>query len=76
MPEEPRSPGELGRYLALAAAGVEMVVPIIVGVYLDGLLGWRPWLTVAGIVLGLSVSLVHLVVLAKRFDEPRQRDEP
>jgi hypothetical protein len=77
MPEKRDGRTELGRYFALATAGVEMVVPIIVGYYLDTWLGWTPWLTGAGVVLGLAGSLLHLIILLKRFEEPPKppRDE-
>lgn len=70
MAERRDGPSELGRYFALATAGVEMVVPIFVGHYLDAYLGWTPWLTAAGVVLGLAGSLLHLIILLKRYDEP------
>jgi hypothetical protein len=60
-----------GAYFALATAGVEMVVPIIIGYYLDAWLGWTPWLTAAGVVLGLVGSLLHLIILLKRFENPQ-----
>lgn len=69
---------ELGRYFALATAGFEMVVPIFLGAYLDARLGWTPWLTAVGVVLGLVGSLLHLIILLKRYDEPPKtpRDQP
>jgi F0F1-type ATP synthase assembly protein I len=59
---------ELGRYLALAQVGLEMVVPIGVGLALDFYLGWTPWGVIGGAVLGLVGGLAHLVHLAGKGD--------
>jgi F0F1-type ATP synthase assembly protein I len=71
-PEDPR---EFGRYLALANVGLEMVVPIGVGLALDHYLDWSPWGAAAGAVLGLTFGLYHLITMAnkenQRDDEPR-----
>jgi F0F1-type ATP synthase assembly protein I len=64
---------ELGHYFTLAQVGLEMVVPIVVGVWLDGHFGWSPWGVVVGAVLGLATGLIHLVALANRR-ERQQRD--
>jgi hypothetical protein len=70
MPEGGDKRSEMGYYFALAQAGVEMVVPIFLGAYLDSWLGWTPWLTAAGVVLGLGGSLLHIVLLLKQHDDP------
>jgi F0F1-type ATP synthase assembly protein I len=69
MSERPPGSHELGHYLSLAQVGLEMVVPIGIGVLLDNNLGWRPWGAVGGAVLGLVGGLVHLVALQKRQDK-------
>ena len=52
---------ELNRYVALGQVGLEMVSPIVIGVLLDRWLGWAPWLTVAGAVLGFGGGMAHLL---------------
>ncbi len=59
---------EMGRYLALSQIGLEMVVPIVVGLVVDHYLGWTPWASVAGAVLGMCGGLVHLVHLLNKMD--------
>jgi F0F1-type ATP synthase assembly protein I len=63
--------GDFGRYLAIGQVGLEMVIPIGVGVMLDRWLGWQPWGVVGGAVLGLTLGLVRLVRLANK-EEPRK----
>jgi hypothetical protein len=57
---------EMSRLLALSQVGFEMVAPIGVGLALDFWLGWLPWATLAGAVLGLTWSLFHLVRMMNR----------
>jgi len=76
MTDKPPKSGDVGRYLALAQVGMEMVAPIVLGVYLDSQFGWRPWGVIAGAVFGLVGGLSHLVVMLNRFNKqdstPRQ----
>ncbi|HWG43621.1 MAG TPA: AtpZ/AtpI family protein [Gemmataceae bacterium] len=65
---EPGDRRELGRYLALSQIGLEMVVPIIAGLLVDYYLGWTPWATITGAVLGLCGGLVHLVHMLNKLD--------
>jgi F0F1-type ATP synthase assembly protein I len=55
------NPKDMGRAYAMAQVGIEMVVPIGLGLALDYWLGWKPWATVAGAVIGFVGGLVHLV---------------
>ncbi len=63
--EQPRA-RELAFYFSLAQVGLEMVVPIGIGVALDSYLNWAPWAVVTGAVLGLLVGLTHLVALVNQ----------
>ena len=76
MPPGKPDPSEMGRYFALAQVGVEMVVPIVIGVGLDSYLGTSPWGVVIGTVLGFSGGLIHLLAMLKRFDDPRPGPPP
>jgi hypothetical protein len=69
MPPQNSDSPQLGRYFVLTQVGFEMVVPIAVGWWLDDKLGWSPWLTVTGVVLGLVLGFMHLVVVANRQDD-------
>ena len=79
MPETPPDPKQLGYFFALAQVGLEMVVPVGVGLLLDNYLDWRPWGVIGGAILGLFAGLAHLAVLSQRYDKtvskPR-RDPP
>src|SRR5262245_13137437 len=78
MPEQSPDQRELGRYFALAHVGLEMVVPVGVGMALDYYFGWMPWGVVVGAVLGLIVGITQLVRLSRRMDgngpDRRERD--
>jgi hypothetical protein len=65
-------PKEVGRAYAMAQVGMEMVVPIGLGVALDYWLGWTPWATVAGAVIGFAGGLYHLVLMLNK----ESRDSP
>jgi F0F1-type ATP synthase assembly protein I len=70
---------ETAKYFALAQVGLEMVVPIAVGLWLDEHLGWKPWGVVGGAVLGLVGGLLHLLALLRRFEQDESssgRDSP
>lgn len=51
--------------------GLEMAVPAGVGFWLDTRFGTMPWLFIAGAVLGLMVSMWHLLQLAAKADKTR-----
>ena len=54
---------DLARYVALGQVGLEMVSPIVIGLLLDRWLGWIPWLTVAGAVIGFGGGMAHLLAI-------------
>ena len=59
---------ELARYVTLSQVGLEMVVPIVVGLVVDRYLGSTPWGVVIGATLGLCGGFVHLVHLLNKMD--------
>ena len=59
MAENAPNPRDLGRYFALAQVGLEMVAPIVLGLFLDSRLGWTPWGVVAGAVIGATFGVVR-----------------
>jgi F0F1-type ATP synthase assembly protein I len=72
-------PRELGFYFALAQIGFEMMVPVGLGLLVDFLLGWLPWLTIAGAGLGFAGGLTHMVLMLNRHErelEERRRSGP
>lgn len=73
MPDQPPRSRTLGYVIALSQIGIEMVVPIALGVGLDQWLGTVPWLMIAGVFLGLFGGLAHMMVILRRMD---RRDSP
>jgi F0F1-type ATP synthase assembly protein I len=70
MSQEP-TPREMGYYLALAQTGVEMVVPAVLGFYLDQWLDTNPWIMCIAAALGFAGGLIHLIAILKQ----KERDE-
>jgi F0F1-type ATP synthase assembly protein I len=77
MPDSrPPDARELGYYFALAQVGVEMVVPLIVGLVIDYYADWGPWATIGGTILGFVGGVVHLVALANQQEARHKRPPP
>jgi hypothetical protein len=76
MTPKPPDSRQLGRYFALAQVGLEMAAPIGLGWLIDGWLGWFPWATVSGAVLGLVGGMYHLIVMLNQPDPPEQGPQP
>ena len=59
-PEGPSSPPTSSLWFH-AYGGTQLAISVLLGFYgghwLDGLLGWAPWLTLAGAALGVLVGL-------------------
>ena len=68
MRQGPPERREFAHYITLAQVGMEMVAPIVVGLLLDSSLGWSPWATIVGAVIGLVGGIGHLVALANRAE--------
>lgn len=77
MPQGPSDRRELGKLYSLAQVGLEMVVPIALGVWLDSRFDLMPWCTSAGAVLGLVGGMAHILTLLKRYedDDPPSRQD-
>jgi F0F1-type ATP synthase assembly protein I len=73
-PQEPEDRRRLGTYYALAQVGLEMVVPVGLGWWVDDQLGTAPWLLVVGVILGFSLGLLHLVMLTRTLDSKPPKD--
>ena len=68
MAEAPRSSRSMAYVIALGQVGMEMVVPIALGVIADRWWGTTPWLMTVGVVAGLLGGLVHMIALLRRLD--------
>ena len=75
MPKEPNNTTELGYYYSLAQVGLEMVVPLGIGLVLDHYLQWTPWGVIAGMLLGFVGGLAHLILLVNRHDAKKDEHD-
>ena len=57
----------------ITAVGVEMVLPVLLGLWLDRWLGTKVWLTIGGAALGLFAGIWHLVKLLPSAPGKRPR---
>jgi F0F1-type ATP synthase assembly protein I len=73
--EQPIRDRELRFYYTLAQTGLEMVIPIGIGALLDYYLGWTPWATVAGAVLGPVLGITHMVRLVNAYEADKKSPE-
>ena len=68
-PEKRRSPWQSA--LAFSGVGVVLLAAIgvgaVLGLWLDDTFDTKPWLMVAGILLGMTAGFVHMYRMAKRF---------
>ncbi len=64
---------ELGYYFALAQVGIEMVVPLGIGVWLDLHFGWSPWALIVGTILGFVGGIAHLVMMSAKHDREQSK---
>lgn len=69
MSDNPLETRKLGYLYALGQVGIEMVAPLVVGLFADYYLGISPWLAVFGAVVGFAGGLVHLIWMLKYFDK-------
>jgi F0F1-type ATP synthase assembly protein I len=77
MPDDgPPDAREQGIYFTLAQVGVEMVVPLIVGLVIDHYAAWGPWATLAGMVLGFVGGITHIVLLSNKQDAVLRKKQP
>jgi F0F1-type ATP synthase assembly protein I len=63
-------PKKLGLYFSLGQVGMEMVVPIVLGLALDYYSEkTAPWGILAGAILGFTGGLIHLFAIMKRLEK-------
>ena len=65
--DDKRSPVAIGYMWASRATSVslEMVLPILLGLWLDRRWNSSPWIVIIGAVLGFSIALLHLMQMTK-----------
>jgi F0F1-type ATP synthase assembly protein I len=73
---DPSNQKDFSRYMAMSQAGLEMVVPIGIGVAVDWYWNVGPWGAVVGVVVGLVVGVTHLVYLTRQKDDDRTVKPP
>lgn len=75
MPDDQSRSRQMGYLIALGQIGMEMVVPIGLGVALDVWLGTIPLFIVVGVLLGLVGGMVHMMAILKRMDQSKTKNQ-
>lgn len=68
MADDPGKRRDLG-YYSMIQIGLEMAAPVALGIWLDTMWGWLPWLTVSGAFLGFALGMVEITRVGKKSDE-------
>lgn len=72
--------GEMNKYMRYSGMGVQFVVmmglPMVLGWWIDGLVGTRPWLMVGGAVLGIVAAMVSVIRTVARMERQDERHTP
>jgi F0F1-type ATP synthase assembly protein I len=76
MPAWRPDPKEMGRYFSLSQVGLEMVVPIGIGLAVDNYFGCQPWGVVVGAVVGLVGGFTHLLIQLKQLNNEESKRPP
>jgi ATP synthase protein I len=53
----------------VTSIGIQMALPPTAGWWLDVRFGTSPWLTIVGVILGFSISMIELMRLAKDSED-------
>jgi F0F1-type ATP synthase assembly protein I len=56
----------LAQLTMLSQVGLEMAAPVGLGAALDYFLGWAPWASICGAILGLVGGIAHLIAILNR----------
>jgi F0F1-type ATP synthase assembly protein I len=62
---------ELNVLAMIFIVGGEMVVPVLIGIYLDRVTGWSPWLAIIGALVGFVGGTFHVLMIGRRLGGPR-----
>jgi F0F1-type ATP synthase assembly protein I len=66
MRNKPWNAKEFGYFMSISQIGMEMAVPVALGVLVDLYFNWGPWAAIAGAVLGFTGGLAHLIALVNK----------
>ncbi len=76
MPDDQSRSSQFGYLMAIGQVGIEMVVPIGLGVLADVKLKTMPLFVVIGVLVGLIGGMLHMMALLKRMDQLKNKKPP
>lgn len=57
----------------VTSIGLEFALPAVLGHFLDKWLGWTPWLTIVGAILGMTSGMIHILRLPAELAKAQER---
>jgi len=71
MPEDNQGKGVFKGLAMLASMGIAMVVSTFIGlgigIYLDGVFGTKPWLTIIFLIFGIAAGFKNMFEMTRRY---------
>ncbi len=74
MSQDP-TPRDMGYYFALAQVGIEMVLPTLLGYWIDSWVATTPWITIVAAVLGFAAGMIHLIMILRQKEREESSDK-
>lgn len=71
MATPPNAGGDARGLVLVSVVVAQMVVPILIGVWLDGQSGWSPVGLVVGTVVGVTAGAIGLRMLYRKANRPK-----
>lgn len=67
---------DVQRAFAMAAVGMEIVIPVLIGWWVDAYLNSGPWGALVGGVIGFGGGIWHMVRISKLDEAARNKPPP
>jgi F0F1-type ATP synthase assembly protein I len=66
----------MAKVAQISQIGMEMAVPVGVGVGVDFWLNTLPWFTIVGAILGPTLGFIHLLALIRPSSQDKNESKP
>ena len=66
----------MAKVAQISQIGMEMAVPVGIGIGLDFWLKTMPWFTIIGAILGPTLGFIHLLALIRPSSDKKSESQP